>query len=224
MLRGMSSSEGGGRPVSDLGSVCVASGDLPDQLAEAFASAGRIGWDVETTGLDWARDRLGTCQLFGDGVGVAVVSIDDRRPTRLMALLEDSVIEKIFHHAPFDLRFMVHAGGVRPASIRCTKVASKLLDPDAPNDAHSLQQLVSGHLGVTMGKGPVRTSNWAATPLTAEQLQYAAGDVLHLPGLLDALQLRLQAAGLAELYDACCAFLPGRVALDLGGYPDVFAY
>jgi len=204
--------------------VYAASGDLPDQLAEAFASAGRLGWDVETTGLDWTRDQLGTCQLFGDGIGVAVISIDDRRPTRLIALLEDSGIEKIFHHAPFDLRFMVHAWGVRPASIRCTKVASKLLEPDTPNDAHSLQQLVSGHLGVTMGKGPVRTSNWAATQLTAEQLQYAAGDVLYLPGLLDALQLRLHAAGLVELYDACCAFLPGRVALELGGYPDVFAY
>ena len=30
-------------------------------------------------------------------------------------------MEKAFHHAPFDLRFMVHAWGVQPASIRCTK-------------------------------------------------------------------------------------------------------
>ena len=220
----MSSSEGGGRPVSDLGSVCVASGDLPDQLAEAFASAGRIGWDVETTGLDWARDRLGTCQLFGDGVGVAVVSIDDRRPTRLMALLEDSVIEKVFHHAPFDLRFMVSAWQVSPAAIRDTKVASKILDPAAPNETHSLQQLVGRYLGVSLPKGAVRVSDWSASELTDEQVRYAAGDVVHLLRLLDAMEEALRASGRAELYDSCCAFLPARVTLELGDFPDVFAY
>ena len=80
------------------------------------------------------------------------------------------------------------------------------------------------YLDVSLAKGEVRTSDWSARRLTAAQLEYAAGDVLHLLALLDALERELVGAGLAELYDACCAFLPARVSLELGDYPDVFAY
>jgi len=183
-----------------------------------------VAWDVETTGLDWHHDRLATCQLFAEGVGVIVISLSDPRPTRLAALLENPSVEKVFHHAPFDLRFMAHGWGAHPASIRCTKVASKLLEPWAPNEAHSLQQLVFRHLGIHLEKGPVRISDWSADELTSAQLEYAAGDVLHLFALLDVLTRALQSAGLTLLYDGCCAFLPARASLEIGGYPDVFAY
>ncbi len=210
--------------MSARGTVQVLRGDLPGELAAAFASSPCIAWDIETSGLDWRKDRLGTCQLFADGVGVAVVSVGDAKPARMAALLEDPDVEKIFHHAPFDLRFMVHAWEVRPSAIRCTKVASKLLEPRAPNDAHSLQRLVSRYLGVSLDKGQVRTSEWTASCLTSEQVEYAAGDVLHLPALLSAMSKALRDAGLTNLYDACCEFLPARVTLELGDYPDVFAY
>jgi ribonuclease D len=203
--------------------MSISVGDLSPEMADAYGEAPRVAWDVETTGLDWRRDRLGTCQLFAEGVGVAIVSMDGRTPRRLVALLEKPDVEKVFHHAPFDLRFMVRAWSVRPTAIRCTKVASKLLEPEAPNEAHSLQQLVGRHLGVTLAKGTVRTSDWSSADLTPEQLEYAAGDVLYLP-LLDALQGSLEAKGLTKLYDGCCAFLPARAALEVGGYPDVFAY
>jgi len=206
--------------------VRVEQGDLPTALASAFGETDRVAWDVETTGLDWQQERLSTCQLFAEGVGVVVVRIRtaDSRPERLAALLEDAAVEKVFHHAPFDLRFMVHAWNVQPTSIRCTKVASKLLAPDAPNETHSLQQLVARNLGVSLTKGEVRTSDWTASSLTPEQLDYAVGDVLHLLALLDALQADLEQTHMTRLYDDCCAFLPARVSLELGGYPDVFAY
>jgi ribonuclease D len=79
-------------------------------------------------------------------------------------------------------------------------------------------------LGVTLEKGAVRTSDWSSADLTSEQLAYAAGDVLHLLPLLDALGEVLRARGLTRLYDDCCAFLPARAALEVGSYPDVFAY
>jgi ribonuclease D len=205
-------------------SVRVEQGDLPAHLAAKFAQANRVAWDVETTGLDWRQDRLATCQLFAEGVGVVVVKAADTRPKRLAALLEEPTVEKVFHHAPFDLRFMLHQWDVRPTSIRCTKVASKLLAPDAPNESHSLQHLVARYLGISLTKGPVRTSDWTAASLTKEQLAYAASDVLHLLALLDVQLAELERADLRRLYDDCCAFLPARVALELGGYPDVFAY
>ena len=70
----------------------------------------------------------------------------------------------------------------------------------------------------------MRTSDWTASDLAPEQIEYAAGDVLHLPDLLDVLTDALHKAGLTRLYDDCCAFLPARTVLELGDYPDVFAY
>lgn len=204
--------------------VRVLSGDLPGDLVDAFALSGRVAWDIETTGLDWRREKIGTCQLFSETVGAVVVSVGEDRPSALATLIEDSTVEKVFHHAPFDLRFMVSAWQASPSAIRDTKVASKILDPAAPNETHSLQQLVGRYLGVSLPKGAVRVSDWSAPELTDEQVRYAAGDVVHLLRLLDAMEEALRACGRAELYDSCCAFLPARVTLELGDFPDVFAY
>jgi len=204
--------------------IRVLSGDLPGNVADTFALSGRIAWDIETTGLDWRREKIGTCQLFSETVGAVVVSVGEDRPSALATLIEDSTVEKVFHHAPFDLRFMVSAWQASPTAIRDTKVASKILDPAAPNETHSLQQLVGRYLGVSLPKGAVRVSDWSASELTDEQVRYAAGDVVHLLRLLDAMEEALRACGRAELYDSCCAFLPARVTLELGDFPDVFAY
>ena len=212
-------------PVSGDGALTVARGDLPARLTAGFATSSVVAWDIETSGLDWRSDVIGTCQLFADGPGTAVISIArDSVPPRLAALLGNPAVVKVFHHAPFDLRFMTRAWGVQATSVRCTKVASKLLDPDAPNEMHSLQNLLARYLGVHLDKGAVRTSDWSATLLSEEQVEYAAGDVIHLPRLLGAVRAQLEARGLSGLYDRCCEFLPSRVALELGGFPDVFAY
>jgi ribonuclease D len=141
-----------------------------------------------------------------------------------MALLQDPHVEKVFHHAPFDLRFMVGRWPVRAQSVRCTKVASKLLNPAVPNEAHSLASLLDTYLGIQLTKGAVRTSDWGAPELSSEQLAYAAADVRHLLAVHEVLVERLKKVQRDEMYSACCDFLATRVALELGGFPDVFAY
>jgi ribonuclease D len=210
--------------VNSNNELAVVRGDLPADLARALVQCSRVAWDIETTGLDWRSASLSTCQVYADQVGAVVVSVTEHVPRLLIAILEDPRIEKVFHHAPFDLRFMIHAWSIHPRSIRCTKVASKLLAPQAPNEHHSLQALLQRHLGVWVGKGPVRTSDWSAPTLSAEQVKYAVEDVVHLPSLLDKLQEQMKAVDLVDLYDACCAFLPARAQLELGSFPDVFAY
>jgi ribonuclease D len=211
--------------VSTYGLLTVSRGDLPAHFLGSFRESQLVAWDVETSGLDWREARIGTCQLFAEGIGAAVVSLEAGvRPRHLISLLEDQAVPKVFHHAPFDLRFMMHEWGARPASVRCTKVASKLIDPRAPNEAHSLQSLVAHYVGVELQKGPVRTSDWTVSQLSPEQVEYAAADVIHLPALLRALRAQLLRLGLEWLYERCCGFLPAQAALELGGYPDVFAY
>ena len=187
-----------------------------------FAGAERIAWDIETSGLDPKSDRIGTIQLHAPGVGTAVVQVGSTPPRRACALLADARIGKVFHHAMFDLRFMVAHWNVQPCHVYCTKVAAKLLDP-ADSQSHTLQSLLAQHLGIKINKEQ-RTTNWLASQLTEEQLTYASADVEYLLPLLDRLVTDLRMADLYEMYRSCLRFLPTRVLLDLGGWPDVFGY
>jgi ribonuclease D len=151
-----------------------------------------------------------------------VIQIGDIPPRRACALLGDAQVGKVFHHAMFDLRFMVAHWNVKVCNIYCTKVASKLLD-QAGGEMHSLKSLLAEHLGVNISKEQ-RTTNWLADQLTDEQLAYACRDVEYLLPLLDRLAADLNEAALDGIYRSCLELLPARVQLDLGGWEDVFTY
>jgi ribonuclease D len=205
--------------------VRVVVGDITQQQYELYRTSKIVAWDTETTGLDWELDSLATCQLFSKELGTIICQVDGHgNAPWLTKLLTDQSVTKIFHHAPFDLRFMYKAWGVIGANVRCTKVASKLLRPTLPVSEHSLKSLLSRELGVAIVKGAVRTSDWSAPDLTNEQLSYAASDVEHLLDLHASLDRQLTSEGLHEIYVQCYNFLPTRVALEVGHYPDVFAY
>lgn len=206
-----------------LATPVVLRDDLTGDLAAALHAAPRVAWDIETSGLDWRSDRIGTCQIHAPEVGTIIVQLNGHQPTRLPELLADPNVLKVFHHAPFDLRFMSWHWSTSAESIACTKIASKLLAPHAPNEAHSLQALLDRHLGVRISKAE-RISDWLADDLSEEQLRYAAADVTHLLPLLDVLDKELANANVSDLYGRCTQFLPTRVKLEVGGYGDVFAY
>ncbi|MEU4421276.1 hypothetical protein AB0F81_11670 [Actinoplanes sp. NPDC024001] len=201
----------------------IVRGDIDDALFNAFCSSGDVACDIETSGLDPRRDSIGTVQLYSPTVGDVIVQIGDRRPERLCRLIEHAGVRKIFHHAMFDLRFMAFHWRVVPVNIACTKIASKLAIRQVDNRRHSLQALLMDRLGIAISKDQ-RLSDWTAAELTPEQVRYAAADVEHLIPLLANLEEDLLAAGLIDLFQACLRFIPSRVKLDLGDWPDVFAY
>jgi ribonuclease D len=197
--------------------------DLPEDFYEHALDADSIAWDIETSGLNWAVDRIGTCQLATRD-RICVVVLDQRvPPTLLMALLQNSSVRKVFHHAPFDLRFMAYQWGISPCNVACTKISSKILDPDLSGREHSLLPVLRRHLGIEISKVQ-QVSDWLAPELTNAQLEYAAGDVAHLIGLADELEAKCAAAGLTSELKESFAYLPTRVKLDIRGSGDVFSY
>jgi ribonuclease D len=206
-------------PHSAIG-VVVLSGDLDERTFERLARSSVLAWDVETTGLDWRTDRLGTVQIR-DRAGVALVQHLDQQPRLLRQLLEAPDVLKLLHHAMFDLRFMTAAWHATPVNVACTKVAAKLLR--VPHAAQSLAPLVERYLQVRLDKAQ-QTSHWLGSNLSEAQLQYAAGDVWYLEDLMTCLRRDLEAEGLWELAQACFAHLPTRVALEIKGFEDVFVY
>jgi ribonuclease D len=205
-------------------SVTVVEGDLPSGLARTLRGAGSIAVDTETSGLQWSTDRLHMCQLFTAASGPVLLRGADGRPEQLAALLGDPAVLKVFHFAPFDLRFLEAHWQVKVERVACTKTASRLLEPGLPAREHSLSALLLRYLNVTVTKGPVRTSNWGASRLTDEQVAYAVADVAHLLDLHTVLTKRLEVRGHSELYRRICAYLPVDAHLAVSGIPNPLIY
>jgi len=198
--------------------------DLPDGLALGPV----VAVDTETMGLDPRRDRLCLVQLSaGDGTAHLVQIIPESLGGRgadcpnLKALLANPAVTKLFHFARFDIAALLNGLGVVTAPVVCTKVASKLVR--TYTDRHGLKDLCKDLAGIEISKQQ-QTSDWGAVELSAEQLAYAASDVLYLHAIWGKLEALLKREDRLDLAQAAYAFLPTRAKLDLLGYeePDLF--
>jgi len=198
--------------------------DLPDGLDLGPV----IAVDTETMGLNPHRDRLCLVQISaGDGHAHLVQIIPPALGGRgfdcpnLARLMADPGVVKLMHFARFDVAVLQHSLGITVAPVRCTKIAAKLVRTFT--DRHGLRDLCRELLGVEISKQQ-QTSDWGAPTLSAEQLAYAASDVLHLHALWTRMEALLIRENRLDLAMACFAFLPARARLDLLGYedPDIF--
>jgi len=116
-----------------------------------------------------------------------------------------------------------HYLGVMAAPIYCTKIASRLVR--TYTDRHGLKDLCRELLNVDLSKQQ-QSSDWGARELSAQQIRYAANDVLHLHRCRERLDAMLKRERRDQLAQACFDFLPTRVQLDLAGWQDadIFAH
>jgi ribonuclease D len=196
--------------------ITLHKGDLSNGLE--FGSS--VAVDTETMGLLPGRDRLCLVQLSaGDGnAHIVQVDPDSYDAPRLIALLTDPNVTKLFHFARFDVAVIRHYLGVVCGPIYCTKIASRLAR--TYTDRHGLKDLCRDVLGVELSKEQ-QSSDWGAAELSTEQLNYAASDVLHLHRIRARLDEMLEREGRAELAASCFQFLPARAILDLEGWREV---
>jgi len=202
-------------------SITLHQGDLPAGLT----FKGSVAVDTETLGLNPQRDRLCLVQLSGGDGSAHLVRPDPATydAPRLKALLTDPSVLKIFHFARFDLAVIEKYLGVAVTPVYCTKIVSKLVR--TYTDRHGLKDLVGELLGIELSKQQ-QSSDWAAEPLSQQQLAYAASDVLHLHALKAKLDAMLKREGREAMAQAAFGFLPTRAKLDLAGYgeDDIFAH
>lgn len=132
---------------------------------------------------------------------VDVLAIGDLSP--LYALLYDPARLKVLHSARQDLEVFFDLQRRVPAPLFDTQIAAALLGYDAQIGYAALVAALTGH---ALAKAHTRT-NWAARPLSPEQLHYAAEDVVHLPALHAALARALDERGRGAWLDEECARL-----------------
>lgn len=210
--------------MGDSDTYKVLEGDIDSSTLDAYLSAGRVAVDTETSGLSWASDRLNLLQISTPSVGASLVRLSGGAAPLLKNLLESRDVVKIFHFAPFDLRFLAQIGVSRTNNIRCTKTASKLLDPQLDPKQHSLGALLLRKLGVEIAKGEARTSDWSARSLSDSQIRYAIDDVVYLERLYLHLEKELEERSLTELYRRICDYIPVDALLETTGVPDPLSY
>ena len=112
----------------------------------------------------------------------------------LGVLMRDPSILKVFHSASQDLEIFLHAMGTLPAPIFDTQVAAAVC---GLGDFVGYASLVSSLLDIEVDKASQAT-DWSLRPLSARQLEYALGDVVHLCDVYEKLAAQLTEKGRGE--------------------------
>ncbi len=145
-------------------------------FCEQASQTSAIAVDTEFVRTRTLYPILGLIQLY-DGQSLVLVDpqkIDDFAP--LVALMENESVVKVLHSCSEDLETFWHSLKVVPRPLFDTQFAACLLNKGATLGYANLVELM---LGVKLDKGESRT-DWTARPLSPEQCQYAANDVLYL--------------------------------------------
>jgi ribonuclease D len=181
----------GGRALSGSGDVA--------KSAELARVRGRLGIDTEFMSEGRYRALLCLTQVAvedeSEPSGIRTILIDGLDPSidvrPLGELLADPACTIVMHAGRQDVAILRRAWATEINSIFDTQIAAGFAAESAQS---GYGNLLSSILGLRVGKTASYT-RWDARPLTAEQLSYAAEDVLHLMQLADELQRRLNGTG-----------------------------
>ena len=185
-------------------------------LCNQFQQASWVAIDTEFEREKTYYPELCLVQL-SDGENVAIIDplkINDLSP--LKQLLYSVSIRKIFHAARQDLEIFYFLWGSLPENIFDTQVAAPLLGYD---EQAGYAKLVQNIIGVSLEKAHTRT-NWKKRPLSQDQLQYAADDVIYLAKIYPMMLESLKNCGRTHwLDDEFAAFAdPALYEIDPGQY------
>jgi len=170
--------------------------DTPSQLRnaeKAIRAAGIIALDTEYDSFRYFRDKL--C-LIQAQTGEKTWLIDPLAGLDLAFLgevLNDPAVLKILHAGDNDIRILKRDYAFAFRNIFDTHRAASLLGCRRL----SLATLLEDYLGVILVK-KMQRSRWDIRPLSEEQLDYAALDTAHLPGLYRRLDGELREKGMEK--------------------------
>ena len=173
---------------------------LEMQCAEILDKGVPVGVDTETTGLSALSNQVRLIQIAADGYALIVDLdgwregdsrfVDWSRPgLSALRMLLESDLPKILQNAAFDLNMLRGEGIYLGGFIFDVMIAAKIIN-NGTGSKNDLGSLVKRVLKVDMPK-ELQKSNWSVSPLTKEQLTYAARDAGCLPMLMKELAFSL---------------------------------
>ncbi|MER2999377.1 ribonuclease D [Pontibacter populi] len=166
----------------------------PEQLQAAIADLStkkELALDLE---FDQNRFTYGfnLCLIqITDGKGICYIidpfDLPDLQP--FFQLMENKAIMKIIHHSNNDI-LLLDKLGCSIQNVMDTDVAAKILN----YERSSLATVLKEEFNIEIDKSQ-QSSNWNKRPLTEQQLQYAAIDVVYLHEVKDKLLTEIEQVG-----------------------------
>ncbi len=113
---------------------------------------------------------------YDEGAFIIDAQAKDMDLAEFFALMQNKKILKVFHSGRQDIEIIYNLSGSLPVSVFDTQIAAQAC---GLGECVSYENLVRVYCGLELDKS-CRLTNWQLRPLSAEQLEYAAGDVTHL--------------------------------------------
>lgn len=123
------------------------------------------------------------------------IALDDLSP--VLDVIYDEGITKVMHSGRQDMEIFFNIQGRPPAPVFDTQIAALML---GFADQIGYANLVREMLGVTLDKLHTR-ADWSLRPLSADQLKYAADDVVYLADIYLKMKEQLTTAGRLQWLD-----------------------
>jgi ribonuclease D len=173
------------------------------QMAQDLAAQPRVAVDTESNSLHAFREQVCLLQFSSPTEDYLVDPLAIRDLSLLAPIFANPKIEKVFHAAEYDLICLRRDFGFTFANLFDTMQAARVLGYPAVG----LDRLLGDKFGIKMDKRHQK-ANWAARPLTQDQIHYARLDTHYLFNLRDALEQELRNKerlefALEDFYRAC---------------------
>ena len=155
-------------------------------LCDALRRCERVAVDTESNSLHAYREQVCLIQFSTQTTDFLLdpLALPDLDP--LSPILANASIEKVFHAAEYDLICLARDFAFRVESLFDTMHAARVLGYPAVG----LDSLLTDKFGVSLNKR-YQKADWAARPLSPEQIDYARQDTHYLLRLRDVLWAEL---------------------------------
>ncbi len=147
-----------------------------DQVVDACRGVTAIALDTEFARFNTYYPIVGLIQIYTGKQCFLIDPVAAEDITPLIEVLTDPNVTKVLHAGSEDMEVFQYALGVVPVPVYDTQLASAVL---GVGFSIGYQALVEHYLDISLPKDQTR-SDWLARPLSKDQLDYAALDVIHL--------------------------------------------
>ena len=167
--------------------VWVNTQPLLQKMLDDLATQSRVAVDTESNSLHAFREQVCLIQFSSTNADYLVDPLALKDLSGLAPIFADPNIEKIFHAAEYDLVCLRRDFGFTFANLFDTMHTARVLGYPAVG----LDRLLNDKFKIQTDKRHQK-ANWAARPLTKEQIHYARLDTHYLFDLRDVLEKELR--------------------------------
>lgn len=175
----------------------------------------RVGFDIETTGLDFFKDKV-LLIIIGNSEEQYLIDARTVNPEPLRGWFENQSIRKRGHNLGFDYKFMKTNFGIAPEGLVCTFLMEITIENGRITNRYpSLKHVLKKYINIELDKTLQTSFINHVGSFTNEQLEYACGDVKHMYDLVSAMCKGNE--NLFKIFKIECDAIPAFCDMEING-------